>query len=160
MSDTAAAPTGACLRSLIATDLEAVLAIEQASQPTPWTLGNFRDCLHSGYQCRLATLEGRPVAFMILSSVLDESHLLNIAVAPAWQRRGLAGWMLEQALANAMTDGMSVMYLEVRASNRGAQRLYRRLGFRECGRRKDYYRAGEGREDAVLMWAELAGGHK
>ena len=83
----------------------------------------------------------------------------NVAVAPARQRRGLALWMLEDELDEARTASMSVMYLEVRAGNDGAQSLYRRLGFVENGRRKGYYRAGAGREDAVLMMLELLG-HK
>ncbi len=154
-------PWGARLRALTSADLAPVLAIETASQPTPWTLGNFRDCLHSGYRCQLATVDGEPVAFMILSSVLDESHLLNIAVTPAWQRRGLARWMLRRALAEADAAGHSLMFLEVRAGNQAARRLYAELGFVETGRRKGYYRTlGEEREDAVLMMVEIGGGHK
>ena len=107
----------------------------------------------------MTDVDGEPVGFMILSSVLDERHLLNVAVAPARQRRGLALWMLEDELDEARTASMSVMYLEVRAGNDGAQSLYRRLGFVENGRRKGYYRAGAGREDAVLMMLELLG-HK
>lgn len=148
--------TGARLRAMASTDLKTVLAIEQACQSTPWTPGNFRDCLDSGYQCQVAALDGEPVAFMVLSSVLDETHLLNIAVAPAWQRRGLARWMLTEALTEAVSSGITVIYLEVRESNAGARRLYQELGFQEAGRRKNYYGAAEGREDAVLMWAELA----
>jgi ribosomal-protein-alanine N-acetyltransferase len=149
-------PAGACLRAMTSVDLKAVLAIEEICQSTPWSPGNFRDCLHSGYQCQVAAVDGEPVAFMVLSSVLDETHLLNIAVAPAWQRRGLARWMLTEALTDAVSSGITVMYLEVRASNLHAQRLYQQLGFQEAGRRRHYYRAAEGREDAVLMWAELA----
>ena len=78
-------PDGARLRAMTSLDLPAVMAIETASQPTPWSEGNFRDCLRSGYRCQVATVDGVPVAFMILSSVLDECHLLNIAVAPAWR---------------------------------------------------------------------------
>lgn len=154
-------PAGARLRALTSADLDRVQAIEEASQVTPWSPGNFRDCLRSGYRCQVATVDGVPVAFMILSSVLDECHLLNIAVAPAWQRRGLARWMLRRALAAAEAEDMSVMFLEVRAGNQGAQRLYRELGFEETGRRKGYYRTrGEAREDAVLMMVEIAGCHK
>ena len=152
-------PDGARLRSMTSVDLPTVMAIETASQPTPWSEGNFRDCLRDGYRCRVAVVDGEPVGFMILSSVLDETHLLNVAVDPARQRRGLALWMLEDALAQARAASMSVMYLEVRAGNEGAQCLYRRLGFIENGRRKGYYRAGAGREDAVLMMLELLG-HK
>jgi len=152
-------PDGARMRAMTSADLPAVLAIENASQPTPWSEGNFRDCLRGAYRCRVAAVDGEPVGFMILSSVLDERHLLNVAVASARQRRGLALWMLEDELDEARTASMSVMYLEVRAGNDGAQSLYRRLGFVENGRRKGYYRAGTGREDAVLMMLELFG-HK
>lgn len=152
-------PEGARLRAMTSADLPAVLAIETASQPTPWSEGNFRDCLQGGYACRVAAVGNQPVGFMILSSVLDERHLLNVAVDPARQRRGLALWMLEDELEEARATSMSVMYLEVRAGNEGAQNLYRRLGFVENGCRKGYYRAGAGREDAVLMMLELLG-HK
>lgn len=127
------------LRPLTADDLPDVLAIEEVSQPTPWSPGNFQDCLKGGYRCQLLEVAGTPVGFMVLSSVLDETHLLNIAVAPAWQRQGLARWMLTQALGEAQAEGMTVLYLEVRASNHGARRLYQSLGFRENGRRKHYY---------------------
>ena len=55
---------------------------------------------------------------------------------------------------------MSVVYLEVRESNQSAQALYRQLGFEVCGVRKNYYRRGEGHENAVLMQCLLSGGHK
>jgi len=152
-------PDGARLRAMTTPDLPAVMAIETTSQPTPWSEGNFRDCLRDGYRCRVAAIDGEPVGFMILSSVLDETHLLNVAVAPARQRRGLALWMLQDALEEARAASMSVMYLEVRAGNQGAQSLYQRLGFVENGRRKGYYRADARREDAVLMMLELFG-HK
>ena len=70
-------PAGARLRALTSADLDRVQAIEEASQVTPWSPGNFRDCLRSGYRCQVATVDGVPVAFMILSSVLDECHLLK-----------------------------------------------------------------------------------
>ncbi|AFT71709.1 Ribosomal-protein-alanine acetyltransferase [Alloalcanivorax dieselolei B5] len=139
------------LRTMTSADLERVLAVEQDCQLTPWSMTNFRSCLASGYHCKVATHEGEITGFMVLSTVLDEAHLLNIAVAPAWQRRGIARWMLEQAIARAVDGGMSVMYLEVRAGNRGARKLYKQLGFEICGRRPGYYRAEEGYEDAVLM---------
>ncbi|ASK34820.1 ribosomal protein S18-alanine N-acetyltransferase [Alloalcanivorax mobilis] len=148
--------TGARLRAMTRADLPGVLAIEQACQSTPWSEGNFRDCLQSDYHCQVAAVDGVLAAFMVLSSVLDETHLLNIAVAPAFQRRGLGRWMITEALTEAVSSGITVMYLEVRASNHGARDLYQQLGFQESGRRKNYYRAGDGREDAVLMWAELA----
>ena len=98
-------PDGARMRAMTSADLPAVLAIETASQPTPWSEGNFRDCLRGAYRCRVAAVDGEPVGFMILSSVLDERHLLNVAVDPTRQRRGLALWMLADELDLVVTGG-------------------------------------------------------
>ncbi|MDX1804895.1 MAG: ribosomal protein S18-alanine N-acetyltransferase [Alcanivorax sp.] len=149
------------IRPMELEDLDEVLAIENAAQLTPWGSCHFRDCLKADhYQCLVAVEADRPVAFLILSHILDECHVLNIAVAPSRQRRGLARWLLSQSLQRAREGGMTVVYLEVRAGNSGAQALYQQLGFSECGRRKGYYRLGDGHEDAVLMQCQLGGWHK
>mgnify|MGYP001401882473 CR=1 FL=1 len=149
------------IRAMELEDVDAVLAIESATQLTPWSSAHFRDCLsNANYLCQVATVDDDPVAFLILSRILDETHVLNIAVAPAWQRRGIARRLLQQALDAARADAMTVVYLEVRESNQSAQALYRQLGFETCGVRKNYYRKGEGHENAVLMQCLLSGGHK
>ena len=119
-----------------------------------------RSACYCGLKEYQKALDDVLVAFLILSRILDETHVLNITVAPAWQRRGIARRMLQQALASARADAMSVVYLEVRESNQSAQALYRQLGFEVCGVRKNYYRRGEGHENAVLMQCLLSGGHK
>ncbi|HBC19279.1 MAG TPA: ribosomal-protein-alanine N-acetyltransferase, partial [Alcanivorax sp.] len=68
--------------------------------------------------------------------------------------------LLQQALEAARADAMTVVYLEVRESNQSAQALYRQLGFEVCGVRKNYYRKGDGHENAVLMQCLLTSGHK
>ncbi|WP_237440412.1 ribosomal protein S18-alanine N-acetyltransferase [Alcanivorax sp. DP30] len=149
------------IRAMELEDLDAVQAIENAAQLTPWSTSHFRDCItNANYLCQVVTRDDDPVAFLILSRILDETHVLNVVVAPAWQRRGIARLMLEQAMDQARKDAMSVMYLEVRESNTGAQVLYRQLGFDVCGVRKNYYRKGDGHENAVLMQCLLSGGHK
>lgn len=150
------------IRAMELEDLDAVLAIENAAQLTPWGSSHFRDCLNNAnYLCQVVvTPNDEPVGFLILSRILDETHVLNVVVAPAWQRRGIARLMLENALGHARQDAMTVMYLEVRESNVGAQALYKSLGFDVCGVRKNYYRRGEGHENAVLMQCLLSGGHK
>ncbi len=149
------------IRAMELEDLDAVQAIENAAQLTPWSTSHFRDCLsNANYLCQVVTHDDEPVAFLILSRILDETHVLNVVVAPAWQRRGIARLLLEQAMETARNDAMTVMYLEVRESNLGAQALYRELGFEVCGIRKNYYRKGDGHENAVLMQCLLAGGHK
>ncbi|MED5388733.1 MAG: ribosomal protein S18-alanine N-acetyltransferase [Pseudomonadota bacterium] len=149
------------IRAMELEDLESVLAIENATQLTPWSSVHFRDCLaNANYLCQVTAVGDEPVAFLILSRILDETHVLNIAVAPAWQRRGIARRLLQQAMEAARADAMTVVYLEVRESNQSAQALYRQLGFEVCGVRKNYYRRGDGHENAVLMQCQLSGGHK
>ena len=88
-----------------------------------------------------------------------ESQLLAVAVLPGWQGQGIATQLLAQLLAAAAAQGMEAFVLEVRATNRRAQELYRRFGFAPVAVRKDYYppSAVGPREDALVMWlADLA----
>ncbi|MBA3980661.1 MAG: ribosomal-protein-alanine N-acetyltransferase [Alcanivorax sp.] len=140
------------LRPMRPEDMPAVLPIEAAGQPTPWSAEVFGDCFRPGYRAQVVETAGAElVAFQVLHTVLDEAHLLNIAVHPDWQRQGIAVALLQHTLAALAAEDFSVMYLEVRESNRGAQALYQRLGFAVSGRRKAYYRTATGHEDAVLM---------
>jgi [ribosomal protein S18]-alanine N-acetyltransferase len=143
------------LRPMTEADLSAVVEIEQATQPTPWSAGVFLDCFASRYDCRVVTLQDQVVAFAVLSSVLDEVHLLNIAVAPAMQRRGVAWATLKELIAEYQRPDLRSLYLEVRESNRGARALYEHLGFQVIGERKGYYRTEGGRENAILMMKPL-----
>lgn len=156
MSDLA---DGFQLRAMYAADLLAVAAIEGASQVTPWSLAIFRDCLASHYDCRVIAQDDTVAGFAILSSVLDETHLLNIAIAPAFQRRGLALNCLSELIRDYRQRDMRFLYLEVRASNHAALALYRQLGFEVSGERKNYYLTGSGasasRENAILMTLAL-----
>ncbi|WP_223426553.1 ribosomal protein S18-alanine N-acetyltransferase [Alcanivorax limicola] len=152
-------PDGLRCRAMSAEDIPALLPIENAGQPTPWTAQIFADCLCPGYRCHVVVAgEGSdetPVAFQVLSHVLDEAHLLNIAVHPDWQRRGIAATLLQHTLAGLVAADISVLYLEVRESNLAGRQLYERLGFALTGRRKDYYTRPGGREDALLMLRHL-----
>jgi [ribosomal protein S18]-alanine N-acetyltransferase len=143
------------LRPMTEQDVEAVVAIENATQPTPWTARIFLDCFASHYDCRVMTHGEQVVGFAVLSSVLDELHLLNIAVAPAMQRRGIAWAALKQILADYQRTDMRSLYLEVRESNLGARSLYQHMGFQVIGERKNYYRTQGGRENAILMMKSL-----
>lgn len=148
-------------RVMTQADLPAVLAIEQAAQFSPWSETLFADCLEGKhYRCQVLMHGDEIVAFLVVSRILDETHILNIAVAPQWQRRGFASALLTQAINAAKQDAMTVIYLEVRQSNDAAQALYQQLGFRAYSTRKGYYRSPEGHEDAVLMQYVLAPGHK
>ena len=98
---------------------------------------------------------GGVVGFATTTRQPDEVHLLDVAVAPAWRRRGIAGALVGWLATRARGDGATAMTLEVRVSNAGGLALYRRLGFADHGVRPGYYQDGE---DAVIMWHhDLAG---
>ncbi len=144
------------IRPMAYSDLAAVVPIEQQVQPKPWTLSLFADCLRPSCDCEVALCGETVVGFQILSHVLDEVHLLNIAVHPHWQSRGIGAGLLKSAIARARALDRSVIYLEVRMSNHSARQLYERLGFVEVGYRRGYYQGPDGAEDACLMTLTLA----
>lgn len=84
--------------------------------------------------------------------VLDEAHVITVAVAPELRGQGYGRLLLHALLDLAMQYGMNVATLEVRPSNASAQRLYRVYGFHEVGWRRAYY--GDSGEDAVIMTTE------
>ncbi|MBB3221797.1 ribosomal protein S18-alanine N-acetyltransferase [Pseudoduganella umbonata] len=134
-------------------DLDEVVAVEHAVYPHPWTRTNFSDSLKNGYHGWVLRDPSRElIGYFLVMAVVDEAHLLNVAVAARWQGKGLGRFLLNQSAACARGLGMESMLLEVRPSNVRALGIYRRFGFAEIGRRKGYYPAAGGqREDAIVM---------
>jgi len=134
--------------------LRQVLRIDHAVYPRPWTFG-----LYLG---ELATTDGRSylvaregsevVGYAGLMVIAGDAHVTTVAVAPAHQHRRIATRLLLVLLRDAVALGAGRATLEVRASNRGAQRLYSRFGFVPAGIRRGYY--VDNREDAVVMWTD------
>ncbi len=149
----ALARPGAALRAMTVSDLDAVMAIEAGAYSFPWTRGNFIDSLAAGYLALvLAAPQDGIVGYLVAMAGVDEMHLLNLTVAPGWQRRGLARELLDALEARCRADGLSMLWLEVRHSNERARALYARRGFAEVGLRRGYYPAPlSKREDAVVM---------
>ena len=139
--------------------LEAVCAVERTAYTHPWTRGNFADCLTAGYHCQmlLAPIPGGDalLGYFVAMKGVDEVHLLNITVAPAYQRQGWSPLMLEALAGWSRAQRAQWLWLEVRLSNQRAIDIYTRHGFRRVGRRKGYYPAHQGREDAVVMSLRL-----
>lgn len=128
-------------------DLAAIEAIEQLCFPDPWPNAVIEQ---QRERFLVATTEGGELmGYLCFSSVLDEGSVDNIAVAPKWQRQGAADALMNAALDRARSLALAFITLEVRASNAAAIALYKKHGYAEVGRRKDYYRAP--REDAILM---------
>lgn len=141
-------------RPMTEADLEAVLKIEYAAFSHPWTRGIFLDSLRS-YECWLMFEGSQQVGHGVIQVIADEAHLLNITVKPQSQGRGLGLALLEHLMVRARERQARECFLEVRASNASAYRLYERYGFNEVGRRRGYYPAVDGREDALVMACSL-----
>ena len=142
-------------RRMTAADLDAVIAIEGAIYPYPWTRGNFSDALTAGYHCWMVECGGGAVGYTVVMVAAGEAHLLNLSVAGAWQRRGLGRELLNFVLKLARDTSAGRILLEVRPSNRAAIALYSAAGFAEIALRRSYYPAGSGREDAIVLQLEL-----
>ena len=144
------------LEPMLAARLPQVLLVEQRAYAHPWSLANFRDALNSGYEARLLTGGATVLGYFVAMKGLDEVHLLNITVDPAFQRQGWARLMLDALAIWARGQGAQWLWLEVRASNLRAMQGYENQGYRRVGSRKAYYPAGDGqREDAVVMSRRL-----
>lgn len=135
---------------------DAVARVEQVAYEHPWTPGNFADSLQAGYQMQL--LSAGPVTrrellgYFVAMQGVDEVHLLNITVAPAYQGQGWARLLLDALVLWSRGQGALCLWLEVRLSNLHALAVYRHYGFCQVGTRRSYYPAARGqREDAVVM---------
>jgi ribosomal-protein-alanine N-acetyltransferase len=141
-------------RRMTEADLDAVLKIEYAAFSHPWTRGIYLDALKS-YEVWLMFEGSQQVGHGVINVIIDEAHLLNITVKPESQGRGLGLLLLEKLMKRAYELKGRECFLELRDSNRSAYRLYERYGFNEIGRRRDYYPAVGGREDALVMACTL-----
>ena len=150
------APTALALRPMLASDLDAVVLLEQQVYPHPWTRGNFADALAAGYHAQCLHHGGELCGYVVAMAGVEEAHLLNITVARALQGQGLGRVLWQHLCAWAPQVGAQRMWLEVRRSNAAAQAIYTHWGFETVGERKNYYPAGRGqREDAVVMGLTL-----
>lgn len=139
------------IRPMREADVGAVIAIERRGYPFPWTEGIFRDCLRVGYPSWVYTIDEVVRGYAVMSCAAGEAHVLNVCVAPEWQSRGVGERLMQHMIRQSARLGAEQLLLEVRPSNPAAIRLYQRLGFRQVGRRKDYYPDAGGREDALVM---------
>ena len=151
----AAAPE-ARFEALSAQHLDAVLAIEQRCYSHPWSRGNFLDTLTAQHQAQCLLAGDTLLGYFVAMPGHEEVHLLNITVAPEYQRQGWAHLMLDALALWAHGQRADWVWLEVRVSNVRAQQVYLQRGFVRVGMRKRYYPAEHGeREDAVVMSLRL-----
>ncbi len=134
-----------------------VVGVEESAYSHPWTLRNFRDAIDAGYQGQvLVAGEDTLLGYFVAMKGVDEVHLLNITVAPQFQRQGWAVVMLDALALWARGQRAQWLWLEVRVSNLRAFQIYAQYGFRRVGLRKAYYPDhGNRREDAIVMSLSL-----
>jgi ribosomal-protein-alanine N-acetyltransferase len=154
-----ARPDGAstCLQAMSEDLLEGVLAIEKTAYSHPWSRGNFLDALRASYWARVLMQGPDLIGYVVAMPGVEETHLLNLTVAQDHQGRGWARHMLDAWVAWSKALQARQVWLEVRASNARARRLYVAYGFHPVGERKNYYPGlGRQRETAVVMRLTLA----
>lgn len=148
----AALDTPCRIRRLAPADLPEILAIERAAYDYPWSEDIFRDCLRVGYRGFAAVdAHDRLMGYGLLSIAVTDAHVLNLCVGSPHRRKRVASRILRSMLEHARAQGADTLMLEVRVSNQDALKLYQNTGFERVGRRKRYYPASDGREDALLL---------
>ena len=138
-------------RSLEFKDIDKVMEIETLSNPTPWSIGSFIDCINSSYQNIVILRDNLLVGFCISTVNFTESHLLNISIHPDHRSKGLGQVLLEESERELNKKGVSDIFLEVRNSNIGAINFYKKNNYSHVGKRKNYYRLSDGREDGLIF---------
>jgi ribosomal-protein-alanine N-acetyltransferase len=147
------------LRVMRREDLAAVLEIERRSFAQPWSRAFFEKELATAFALLVVAEEDsiprpRIVGYTCRWRVTDEVHLLNVAVHPERRGLGYGRGLVSAVVEEARDAGARVVFLEVRAGNVIARRLYRQLGFRDLGVRRGYYGPGQ---DAIVMELRLDG---
>ncbi|MGH7466893.1 MAG: ribosomal protein S18-alanine N-acetyltransferase [Longimicrobiales bacterium] len=145
---------GVSFRRMRMADLPRVMEIELLCFTMPWSEATFRGLLRRTDADLFVAEEGAVVVgYSVFWCVLDQGELGNVSVAPESRRRGIGNGLVRVVLAHARERGVREVFLEVRVSNLGAQRLYEQYGFQQIGRRRNYYT--EPIEDALVMRREL-----
>lgn len=160
------------LQPMTTASLPQVVDVERLCNAHPWSLRHFADSIAAGHTAQMclthpvgegaANLAQAPqvVGYFVAMLVLDEAHLLNLAVSPTYQAQGCGRFLLQAFSLWAQGAGAQALWLEVRASNTRALNLYRRFGFVQQGVRKAYYPLNDApnsaREDAVVMSCKLS----
>ncbi len=128
-------------------DFPGIIGIEQQAFVDPWPQEAFTDFL---FPWSYSLLDGdKVVGYIFYSGVEDEMVIINFAIMPSYQHQGWGNFLLQETMQQMIEMGVRHFFLDVRASNASARKLYLNNGFSDLGIRKNYYRHPE--EDAIVM---------
>ncbi|AYC30344.1 ribosomal protein S18-alanine N-acetyltransferase [Paenisporosarcina cavernae] len=148
--------TNILYRKMTYEDITSVLAIEREAFTLPWTEEAFQHEMTNNFHAYYVvaeTAEHQIVGFCGMWLVMDECHITNVAVLQAFKGRKIGEGLMREAIRVSKEHGAVLMTLEVRVTNTPAQNLYRKLGFKDGGIRKNYYT--DNQEDGLVMWVEF-----
>ena len=138
------------IRKMAEGDIDNIMEIEKSSFIAPWTQKLFEETLYSPISMNLVMEEaGKIVGYIMLYSVQNEAHMMNIAIHPAYRRAGNAYRLIAHTIALLKKNNIDELFLEVREGNAHAINLYKKHGFKVIGKRRKYY--SETNEDALIM---------
>lgn len=146
------------IREMIEADIQAVAAIEQMSFTMPWSETSFFNELYNQHSIAMvAATKERIIGYICAKYVAGEGHILNLAVHPDFRKKGIAKELVENAIEHLKKSGCRFLYLEVRASNDAARKLYEGFGFKVVGIRKNYYTKPEENAAIMMLKSEMSG---
>lgn len=131
-------------------DLEEAYEIEVLTNPSPWSIDNFKSSFEVGHHGLVCKEDKKMLGFLIFSPIKPEAHLLSIAVIETQQYKGIGSLLLKSMISQCKAMGINQVFLEVRASNEKAIGFYQKYGFKKDAIRENYY-SGDIAEDALLM---------
>lgn len=138
-----------------ADDLAAVIEIERMSFSTPWSETSFFNEMKKPKSfLKVAKKGGKVVGYICGCWIIDEGHILDVAVHPEYRRLSIASMLVSLGIERLRKEGCRFVFLEVRVSNEPATKMYSKFGFEIIGTRKDYYASPV--EDAVIMVLKFA----
>lgn len=131
-------------------DVPEVVAIENASFNLPWSEASFFNQIHNPRSVsRVARIDKRIIGYICASRIIDEGHILDLAMHPEFRKCGIASALIKHIIEHLRENDCRFIFLEVRASNETAKKMYERFNFEVIGIRKNYYVLPV--EDAVVM---------
>ncbi|MEF8793239.1 ribosomal protein S18-alanine N-acetyltransferase [Thiohalorhabdus sp.] len=147
-------------RAMTESDLATILELESGCHPDPWTIDMLQTSLRQGHHCRVMELDGAVLGHAVLQVVAGDAELLDLCIGAGIRGQGWGRLFLRHLIREASEAGACHLFLEVRASNEAAIRVYSGEGFHQVGRRPRYYVLPDGREDALVMARYIGDGEQ